>query len=90
MTEASTLRKVATFSNTGAKVAKRANSAKVYRDADMGEYVVKFYLEGLHLKRADYFTGDRADALGTACVQIGLPHDAMSEEAKRKAAKGQA
>lgn len=39
--------------------------AKVYKDADYGEFVVKFYRDDVHQERADYHT-DRGDALGTA------------------------
>lgn len=39
--------------------------AKVYRDVDYGEYVVKFYRDGVHQVRADYHT-DKCDAMGTA------------------------
>ena len=44
-----------------------SGSAKVYRNAEWQEYVVKFYaVEGVHLKSADYHTDDKADALKTA------------------------
>lgn len=41
-------------------------TAKVYKDADWEEYVVKFYENGVHLKDADYSTGDKTDAIQTA------------------------
>ena len=44
--------------------------AKIYRHED--EYIVRFYDHATYLEEADYFTGDWADALGTAEIQIGL------------------
>ncbi len=44
--------------------------AKIYRHED--EYVVRFYDHATYLEEADYFTGDWADAKGTAEIQIGL------------------
>lgn len=41
-------------------------SAKVYRDAEWGEYRVRFYALGTHLRDADYHTDDREDAMSTA------------------------
>ncbi|PTT78682.1 hypothetical protein DBR42_22945 [Pelomonas sp. HMWF004] len=41
--------------------------AKVYRDSDTQEFVVRFYTAEGTLKPAeDYFTDDKADAIGTA------------------------
>lgn len=42
----------------------RGKSAKVYK-VD-GEFLVKFYNDGEHLKDADYETNDKSDAQGTA------------------------
>lgn len=41
-------------------------TAKVYRNAEWGEYQVKFYQDGDYLPDADYHTDDKADALSTA------------------------
>lgn len=40
--------------------------AKVLFDSDLGEYCVKFYRHAQHVKEADYFTNDKADAIRTA------------------------
>lgn len=40
--------------------------AVVYRDADTGEFIVKFYRDGRHQTEADYHTDDLEDADGTA------------------------
>lgn len=41
-------------------------TAKVYKDADWGEYRVKHYVNGQHQANADYHTDDLEDAHGTA------------------------
>lgn len=41
-------------------------TAKIYKDSETQEYVVKFYIDGVYQKDADYFTDDKQDALGTA------------------------
>jgi hypothetical protein len=43
-----------------------ANSAKVYKNPDTGEHQVKFFKDGVHQKKADYFADDPSDANGTA------------------------
>lgn len=35
-----------------------------------GEYLVRFYTNGLHLKDADYFTDSRKDAVGTGNAEL--------------------
>lgn len=40
--------------------------AKVYRDAENNEYVVKFYVDEIHQAYADYFTDDKQDAANSA------------------------
>ena len=40
--------------------------AKVYKDADFGEYRVKHYVDGKHQTKADYHTDDVSDANSTA------------------------
>jgi len=45
-------------------------TAKIYKDSDTGEFIVKFYVDGVYQKDADYFTDDREDALGTAKSEI--------------------
>lgn len=39
-------------------------------DEDLDEWCVKFYIDGKHQKRADYFTNDRDDAVGTAKLEV--------------------
>ena len=41
-------------------------TAKVYKDADFGEYRVKHYVDGKHQTKADYHTDDVSDANSTA------------------------
>ena len=41
-------------------------TAKVYKDADWGEYRVKHYVDGKHQTKADYHTDDVSDANSTA------------------------
>ena len=43
-----------------------SHEAKVYRDTETGEHQVKFYTDGKHHSKADYFTDDKEDAHGTA------------------------
>lgn len=40
--------------------------AKVYKDSDTGEHIVKFHKEGKYQKNADYFADAKDDAVGTA------------------------
>lgn len=39
--------------------------AMVWLHGAMGEYMVKFYIDGVHQSEADYFTDDKEDAIGT-------------------------
>lgn len=55
------LRQVATFVNK-----ENNDRAVVYRNVDWDEYVVRFWRAGTYQKGADYFTGDKQDALETA------------------------
>lgn len=48
--------------------------AVVYKQED--EYCVKFFKRGVHREAADYFTGDKKDALGTAFLEL----ERMSKE----------
>ena len=41
-------------------------SARIMFNRELGEYTVKFYLNGKHLADADYYTDDREDARQTA------------------------
>lgn len=50
-------------------------TARIYRDAEAEEYVVKFALGTKALVDADYFTDDLADARGTADFEIERYHD---------------
>lgn len=54
------LRLVSTHGNTSGK------QAKVYKDSELGEHKVKFFVDGVHQKDADYHTDDKEDAKGTA------------------------
>jgi hypothetical protein len=40
--------------------------AKIYRNAEYDEYVVKFYRDGVYQVDADYFTDDIGDAISTS------------------------
>jgi hypothetical protein len=44
----------------------RNKKATVYKDAEWGEYRVKFYRDGEYMQDADYHTDDKADAQDTA------------------------
>jgi hypothetical protein len=48
--------------------------ANIYRDSDLQEYVVRFHFAQPigYVKEADYFTNDKADAIGTAKYQFGV------------------
>lgn len=46
------------------------NSARIYKNAELGEYVVRFNKENKHLVDADYFTPDKLDAIGTALLVL--------------------
>jgi hypothetical protein len=47
------------------------HTAKVYRDSEWNEWVVKFAANGVKLEKADYHAGDKADAVDTANYHIG-------------------
>ena len=57
------MRKIQEFTN-GAQV------AKVYKNAETGEFIARFFNDGRYLEAADYFTNDKADALATAQSEI--------------------
>lgn len=46
------------------------HTAKVYRDSEWDEYVVKFAVDSHLLKKSDYHTSDKQDALDTAKYHI--------------------
>ena len=46
------------------------HEAKVYRNTETGEHQVKFYTDGKHHSKADYYTDDKEDAHGTATVGL--------------------
>lgn len=46
-------------------------TAKVFRNVEWDEYVVKYYIGGVHQKGADYHTSDKADAMATAERMVG-------------------
>lgn len=41
---------------------------KVFYDSDMGEYIVRLYVNGILYPPADYFTDDRQDAIDTSAA----------------------
>lgn len=41
-------------------------AAKVYFHADWEEYTVRFYINGVHQRKADYHADDKQDAIDTA------------------------
>jgi hypothetical protein len=45
-------------------------TAKVYRDSDYDEYRVRLYIRDALHALADYFTGDKADAIATAAAMV--------------------
>ncbi|TXH08487.1 MAG: hypothetical protein E6R03_18025 [Hyphomicrobiaceae bacterium] len=44
--------------------------ARILRDTDTDEFVVKFYDRGQLLKNANYYTDDEGDAIGTARAEL--------------------
>lgn len=44
--------------------------ARIMRDMDTDEFVVKFYGRGQFLKNANYYTDDEGDAIGTARAEL--------------------
>lgn len=54
--------------------------AKVYYDSDSNEYRVKFFKNGIHNPKADYFTNDKEDAHGTAKYELNRMHNKSLEE----------
>jgi hypothetical protein len=50
--------------------AKSVRIAKVYKDPEYNEYVVKFYENGKYHANADFFTDNKEDANGTATMWI--------------------
>jgi len=44
--------------------------AKVYRDSEFNEYRVRLYIQGKLNEPADYFTGDKDDAIDTAFAMV--------------------
>lgn len=42
-------------------------SAKVYRNVDWDEFIVRFCRASIYQAGADYYTTDRVDAISTAC-----------------------
>lgn len=57
---------------------KTNRTAKVYRNIDWNEYVVRFYCDGKHLPDADYHTDDKDDAKVTARFWV-LPYQQSSD-----------
>lgn len=46
------------------------HTAKVYRNAEYNEWVVKFAVDSHLLQKSDYFASDKADAVDTAKYHI--------------------
>jgi hypothetical protein len=47
--------------------------AKVYRDPEWNEYVVKYFNHnGVHMDASDYHTNDKQDALNTAGCEFQM------------------
>lgn len=44
--------------------------ARIMRDMETDEFVVKFYDRGQFLKNANYYTDDEGDAIGTAHAEL--------------------
>ena len=44
--------------------------ARIMRDTETDEFVVKFYDRGQFLKNANYYTNDEGDAIGTARAEL--------------------
>lgn len=44
--------------------------ARIMRDMETDEFVVKFYDRGQFLKNANYYTDDEEDAIGTARAEL--------------------
>lgn len=48
-----------------------AHTVKVHKDSETGDYRCRLYSDGKAQEAADYFTGDKNDALGTAQAMLG-------------------
>lgn len=46
------------------------HTAKIYKDKEWGEHVVKFHINGKHHEPSDYHTDDHHDAFGTAKQEL--------------------
>lgn len=57
-----------------------SRSAKVYKDSETGEHVVKFYTDGKHHSEADYFGSDKEDAVGTAKHWINKVNESLNDD----------
>lgn len=47
--------------------------AKVYRNSEWNEYVVRFYIRGVHETTWDFHTDHKVDAVTTAKAWAGVP-----------------
>jgi hypothetical protein len=47
-----------------------ARVVKVYRDSDWAQFICMLYVDEVHYSPADYFTGDRDDAIDTAKAMV--------------------
>jgi hypothetical protein len=82
MEEAPSMRKVHQMGDDSFKVV-------IYKDTEVGEYVVKFFKDGKHMTEADYYTDDKSDALMTAKSEMKR-NSGIEEEAKNPYAIGMA
>ena len=44
--------------------------AKIYRNAETDEFIVRWFIDGEHQDEADYFTDEKGDAYATAHGQL--------------------
>jgi hypothetical protein len=65
--KAMSTRKIATIANPD-----NSMNAYVRYNSELQEYKVCFFQGATHLKNSDYFTSDKADAISTARIAVGL------------------
>jgi len=61
-------------------------TAKVYKDTETGEFIVKFYVDGKYQKDADYHTDSKQDAMDTAKTETKKANESVVREAEADAA----
>ena len=56
------------------EISYRSHTAKVYRDNQWNDHIVKYYIDGVHLKDADsHHYEDKDDAVATAQAFVHTP-----------------